>query len=162
MTSGMIASAAIFSSFIAPAKATIAATIVMHQVLHCALLPASRVMTAWIIFRCSIAAGLSARASGDAGFSVAGSDIIDLFCGAGAFLIAPRLAAEIIPEYDSVQGGDRCSRDTVGRRMAEGASKCLKSCHDPGYSSVTAAKAKSTRIGSSSWRTVWLQKVSTQ
>src|SRR6266849_183031 len=76
MTSGMIASAAIFSFFIAPAKATIAATIVMHQVLHCALLPASREMTAWIIFKCSIAAGLSAGASGEGGLSAPGSDII--------------------------------------------------------------------------------------
>ncbi len=79
MASGISVNAIIFSFFIAPANATIAATMVMHQVLHCALLPASRAMTAWIIFRCSIAAGLSAGASGDAGFSVAGSDIIDLF-----------------------------------------------------------------------------------
>ena len=49
----MIAAMAFLPLLVAPAGPNSALTIAMHQVLHCALLPASCGITAYNMFRCA-------------------------------------------------------------------------------------------------------------
>src|SRR5580658_7151035 len=101
----MIAAAAILSLLTAPARPNSALTIATHQVLHCALSPARRVITACSMFKWASAAGLSAGASGDARLSAMCSDIG-----------SPRKGANGAVMVSGYYHGKRRVRRGVGRR----------------------------------------------